>query len=305
MGGFKIVAAGAAPGGKKRSAAPWKKDKPSGKDDRKGGGKPKGFKGNGGKFAGKKDGKFAGKDAAGKTGRDGRKSLSRAEKVTITFDRDDRKSYLTGFHIRRKERQVKAAEEIGRTERKERIASRKKYREEVKAMIEENRPTDGSALVPLAARERDAEEIKVRDTTEQSYNTDAQNVTVTTVSFGFDSGPEEGSETDDEEAFAQAFGGQAAKNSKASRNPLLRPGASIKSLKLAAFRKAENAKAPSKAALFKSKKGKGGKRGQGAQPKQSKKKLMKAGRIKKDGEKNGKKGGGKGGKGPKGGKGGK
>lgn len=54
----------------------------------------------------------------------------------VTFDRDARKEYLTGFHKRKVQRKEKAAERAKEMERQEKIEARKKLRQERKEQVE-------------------------------------------------------------------------------------------------------------------------------------------------------------------------
>lgn len=256
--GFKVVSEDYAV--KARSQAPWS-TKRSTDDNKKG------------KWKNKKNAGKSNRNTTDKNGR--RQKLSASNKLTISFDPDDRKAFLTGFHKRRVERQKKAQVELRETERKERIAARKKHRDEIKAMIEQNK-SDAKGE-PSSAVFNDPADIREMDSNESKYKTDDQLVTVTTVSLGF------GSDNDDNSADEDMVDDNSDNNSdpketkKNNKATYIRPGATVKSIKSAALKKAmANSVTKEKKTNKKQSRKK-----QGAQPK-SKKKLMKAARNKKN-----------------------
>uniref|UniRef100_A0A060T8T0 ARAD1C31746p n=1 Tax=Blastobotrys adeninivorans TaxID=409370 RepID=A0A060T8T0_BLAAD len=65
-----------------------------------------------------------------------RKKIKKFGVDEVTFDRDARKEYLTGFHKRKVQRKEKAAERAKEMERLEKIEARKKLRQERKEQVE-------------------------------------------------------------------------------------------------------------------------------------------------------------------------
>eukprot|EP00040_Diaphanoeca_grandis_P001442 m.18560 g.18560 ORF g.18560 m.18560 type:complete len:226 (-) comp12082_c0_seq1:24-701(-) len=132
--------------------------------------------------AGKNDGKKKFLNASGR--------FAKENKLTITFDPDDRKNYLTGFHKRKLERQRVAIEEMKTKERNERLKQRELYRDELKTIVDGQRPA------AAAEKKKKAAELTEQDPTEEKFETTKNLVTVTTVEYGF--GDEDDKKSEDE-----------------------------------------------------------------------------------------------------------
>lgn len=110
----------------------------------------------------------------------------------VTFDKDSRLEYLTGFHKRKVERQKKAKDFIQEQERKMRIEERAKVREEKKKVMEKQ-------LADFKQSMKDVGDYLGSDAEEDKAGSDEEKADVDEEEWNGFSGEEQDSKEDQEE----------------------------------------------------------------------------------------------------------
>ncbi|CAG2109855.1 unnamed protein product [Medioppia subpectinata] len=112
----------------------------------------------GGGQSGPKRARSDGQKARRKKFFDGQKRQKRP-KVMLTFDTDDRKSFLTGFQKRKAERKLKAKHVLDEELREERLRAKQRQKDRLLKLYDSQRPTEDIAAMALPAETTETYEL--------------------------------------------------------------------------------------------------------------------------------------------------